>query len=148
MSQLPDDLKKQELASLTNILSKDKQTNNNNNSLPENNVGSKQNGTKTASTSNKPTGQEINLWNKILEESSKNVRSRIEPRHLIILGNHYSGKSSLLARLQNMNANEIREGIALDYAFINIEDQISKTTDEGKFCLKVVDHFEKFSPFF
>jgi hypothetical protein len=127
---IPEDLKKQELVSLTDILTKERNvistssttnnTNNENASVQRSEIIDKQ----------KREGE--NLWSTILEQSSKNIRKRMEPRHLLIMGDRYSGKSSFLARLQRLDLGELKEGIALDYAFLDIQAESSKGTDDGK----------------
>jgi len=140
MSQIPDDLKKQELAALTEILSKERTDSSSTTSTPQLNSNSTTT-TTTTSTSGTTTKQtqsqtkllqSDNLWNSILEQSIKAVRQKLEPRHLIVLGDRFSGKSSFIARLQRLDLGELREGIALDYAFLDIQAESSKGTDDGK----------------
>lgn len=135
-SQLPEDLKKQELAALTDILSKERTENNNNGASSSSNNS---NATpSTPSLNNKQQQpqqvkllQSDNLWNSILEQSINKVRQKLEPRHMIVLGDRFSGKSSFIARLQHLDLAELREGIALDYAFLDIQAESSKGTDDG-----------------
>jgi hypothetical protein len=152
MSDFPEELKKRELASLTNVLAADRQSpaaaasptiQSSASPAPKtatpttNATGSTNAASPTsASTSGSDSN---NLWNKILDDASRSVRQRLEPRSLVILGNRFSGKSSLLARLQRLDINEVREGIALDYAYIDIFDETA-TRDDGK---KEIDQFLK-----
>jgi len=62
----------------------------------------------------------INLWEQILTKASRSVADRVDSTNAIFLGNRLSGKSSLLARLEDADVSELKKGIALDYSFIEI----------------------------
>jgi len=79
------------------------------------------------------TEEPDNLWEKILSEASRSVADRLEPKHVLLLGDRNSGKSTLLARLQGLDISELQGGIALDYSFLDIhsspdadEDPVSR----------------------
>eukprot|EP01114_Cavostelium_apophysatum_P024828 TRINITY_DN987_c0_g1_i4.p1 TRINITY_DN987_c0_g1~~TRINITY_DN987_c0_g1_i4.p1 ORF type:complete len:166 (-),score=26.82 TRINITY_DN987_c0_g1_i4:203-700(-) len=73
-------------------------------------------------------GEQENLWNKILSEASRSVNDRLESKTVLVLGEKNSGKSTLISRLQGLDASEVRKGIALDYSFIDIHG--SETDEE------------------
>jgi len=64
--------------------------------------------------------EQENLWEKILNEASRSVADRLESKHVLLLGDRNTGKSTLLARLQGMDIGELQRGVALDYSFIDI----------------------------
>jgi len=69
---------------------------------------------------NTKTEESENLWEKILQEASRSVADRLESKHVLLLGDRSSGKSTLLARLQGLDIGELQRGVALDYSFIDI----------------------------
>jgi dynein light intermediate chain 1 len=100
---------------------------------------------------NKSAEEPENLWDKILSEASRSVADRLESKHVLLLGDRNSGKSTLLARLQGLDISELQGGIALDYSFIDIhsspdadEDPVSRVNVwqlEGEPAHKDLLHF-------
>jgi len=65
----------------------------------------------------------INIWEKVLSESSRSVADRLQTKTVVVLGDRSSGKSSLLARVQGNDLQALRRGVALDYSFIDVKSR-------------------------
>jgi len=64
--------------------------------------------------------EEGNLWEKILSEASRSASDRLESKNIVVLGDRNCGKSTLVARLQGLDIAGLRNGLALDYSFLDI----------------------------
>eukprot|EP01087_Luapelamoeba_hula_P005014 TRINITY_DN1510_c2_g1_i1.p1 TRINITY_DN1510_c2_g1~~TRINITY_DN1510_c2_g1_i1.p1 ORF type:complete len:542 (+),score=137.95 TRINITY_DN1510_c2_g1_i1:182-1807(+) len=71
----------------------------------------------------KDNSAQSNVWQQVLKESSSRTHL-LEEKSIIVLGNRSSGKSSLVARLQNAEpapeGASNSDGVALDYAYLDI----------------------------
>ncbi|KAJ5077495.1 dynein light intermediate chain [Anaeramoeba ignava] len=77
---------------------------------------------------------ETGIWEKILNEVRARKTKTLDTTTLVVLGKKSSGKSTFLSRFCERDKNEFREGIALDYSYLevrsnedDIEDVVSRT---------------------
>jgi GTPase SAR1 family protein len=71
-------------------------------------------------------GDGVDLWTQILRESSRQS-SQLPPSQLLLLGDRNCGKTSVLIKLQQRQAQteQLAKGVALDYSFLDIQDDAS-----------------------
>ncbi|XP_058486277.1 cytoplasmic dynein 1 light intermediate chain 2 isoform X1 [Solea solea] len=63
-----------------------------------------------------------NLWSSILSEVSTRSSSKLPPgKNILVFGDHGSGKTSLMAKLQGTDHN--KKGRGLEYLYINVQDE-------------------------
>lgn len=62
-----------------------------------------------------------NIWSHILQEVQNSTKKSPPPKSIILLGDNESGRSTLVARLKNVES--ISKGIGLEYHYIDIKDE-------------------------